>query len=81
MSSRLNVLFYLKKPKHYEGGSITIYLRVTANGRRTEFSTQRACEPDKWIASAGRVIGTKETARELNAYLDSLRLKVYDAQR
>ena len=35
-----NLLFYLKWPRDYKSGSIPIYLRVTANGKHTEFSTQ-----------------------------------------
>src|SRR5690606_32989335 len=79
--TRFNLLFYLKKRGNYEGGLIPVYMRVTAGGRRTEFATQREWDPAKWNASAGRANGTKEEARELNAFLDSLKAKVYEAQR
>ncbi|MBT1705560.1 site-specific integrase [Chryseosolibacter indicus] len=82
MSRRFNLLFYLKKPKKYEeGGLMDVYMRVSVAGKRTEFSTQREWEPTKWNADAGRASGTKEAARELNAYLDTLKTKVYEAQR
>jgi integrase len=82
MSRRFNVLFYLKKPKKYEeGGLIPIYMRVGVAGKRTEFATQREWHPTKWNSSAGRASGTKEEARELNAFLDTLKAKVYEAQR
>lgn len=35
----------------------------------------------KWNSSAGRANGTKEAAKELNAFLDTLKTKVYEAQR
>lgn len=78
---RFNLLFYLKKRGNYEGGLIPVYMRVTAGGKRTEFATQREWDPAKWNAAAGRANGTKEEAKELNAFLDSLKAKVYEAQR
>jgi integrase len=81
MSRRFNLLFYLKKRNNYEGGLIPIYMRVSVGGKRTEFATQREWDPTKWNSSAGRASGTKEEARELNAFLDTLKTKVYEAQR
>jgi hypothetical protein len=82
MSRRFNLLFYLKKPKKYEeGGLMPFYMRVSVGGKRTEFTTQREWDPTKWNSSAGRANGTKEAAKELNAFLDTLKTKVYEAQR
>ncbi|HYG01893.1 MAG TPA: site-specific integrase [Chryseosolibacter sp.] len=83
MSRRFNLLFYLKKPKKYEeeGGLMPVYMRVSVGGKRTEFTTQREWDPTKWNSSAGRPNGTKEAAKELNAFLDTLKTKVYEAQR
>jgi site-specific recombinase XerD len=81
MSRRFNLLFYLKKRNNYEGGVIPIYMRVSVAGKRTEFATQRTWDPTKWNPSAGRATGTKEEARELNSFLDTLKAKVYEAQR
>lgn len=82
MNQRFNLLFYLKKPKKYEeGGMMPVYMRVSVAGKRTEFATQREWDPTKWNADAGRASGTKEAARELNTYLDTLKAKVYEAQR
>jgi integrase len=82
MSRRFNLLFYLKKPKKYdEGGLMPVYMRVSVGGKRTEFTTQREWDPTKWNSSAGRANGTKEAAKELNAFLDTLKTKVYEAQR
>jgi integrase len=81
MSRRFNLLFYLKKPKKYEeGGLMPIYMRVGVGGKRTEFATQREWDPTKWNSSAGRANGTKEAAKELNAFLDTLKTKAYEAQ-
>lgn len=72
MKSNFNQIFYLKKQKNYQSGPAAIYLRITVNGKRTEVSIGRECEPDKWNSRAGRCTGTKESARLLNDYLDSM---------
>jgi site-specific recombinase XerD len=60
---------------------LPIYMRISADCQRTEISTQRKWDPARWNMAAGRAIGTKEDARALNAHLDTLQAKVYEAQR
>jgi len=79
MKTNFSLLFYLKKQKNYKSGPATIYMRITVNGKRSENSTGRECEPSRWNAHAGRANGTKEVTRSLNAYLDDLQKKVYEA--
>ncbi|MCC9137507.1 phage integrase SAM-like domain-containing protein [Pontibacter silvestris] len=81
MSVNFSLLFYLKKQKNYRMGSVPIYLRITVAGKRAELATGRECEPERWNASAGRAAGTKASSKSLNAYLDSLQVKVYEAHR
>lgn len=81
LSKTFTLLFYLKKRSNYKSGKLPIYLRFTIDGQRIEMATKRECEPDKWNASAGRKVGQKEDVRALNAFLDSLQTKVYEAQR
>lgn len=73
--------FYLKKPKDYVKGIIPIYLRITVDGIPKELSTKRSCDPNRWNPAAERASGTKEDARALNAYLDTLQAKTYEAKR
>jgi site-specific recombinase XerD len=74
------LLFYLKRPKNYSSGKMPVYLRITANGKRFELAVKRECEPEKWSLEMGRMIGSKEEAKRLNSYLDTLQSKVYEAQ-
>lgn len=73
--------FYLKKSKDYVKGIIPIYFRITVDGIPKELSTKRSCEPNRWNPAAERASGTKEDARALNAYLDTLQAKAYEAKR
>lgn len=80
LSKSFGLIFYLKKPRNFDKGALPIYLRITIDGIRTEISSKRVCEdPQKWNSHAGRVMGTKESTRALNSFLDSLQQKVFEA--
>ena len=81
LEKSFSLLFYLKKPKNYLKGTMPIYLRITVDGIPKEIYTGRQCDPDRWNANAGRCNGTKEDAKSLNAFLDILQTKVYEARR
>ena len=76
MFTTFNVLFYLKKRNPNQTGPLPISLRIGVNGQRTEVSTGRTWEASRWNSHAGRALGTKEDARSLNAFLDTLQAKL-----
>jgi site-specific recombinase XerD len=75
------VLFFLKQGKGSNGKPLPIYVRITINGKRSEWSVQRNCERDKWNQAAGRATGTKEEIRILNAYLDAIQGNIFALQK
>ncbi|MEH3112545.1 Arm DNA-binding domain-containing protein [Pedobacter terrae] len=80
MKTNFSLLFYLKKQKNYPKGAVYfIFLRIMVNGVYAEMSTSRNCEPERWNAKAGKVIGTKEDVRTLNTYLENMKAEVYAA--
>jgi site-specific recombinase XerD len=81
MDTRLSVLFHGKRTKSQNASLLAIYLRVTIDGQRMEISTKRTIEKDKWSSISGKAKGNLEEARNLNAYLDLLRSKVYNYQK
>lgn len=81
MKKSLKVLFYAKKPKNYTDGTVPIYLRLTVDGLRTEWSTQRDCEPEQWNARTCRVAGNTKEAKAINGWLQQLNANVYEVQR
>ena len=81
LEKSFSLLFYLKKPKNYKEGEMPIYLRITVDGIAKETSIGRQCEPDKWNAKAGRASGIKENVKSLNAYLDTIQIKIYEGRR
>lgn len=73
------MLFYIRRKNDVR--STPIYLRLTVDGKRSEITTGRRCHQDRWNASSGRLTGNKEEVKSINAYLDHLQAKVYDAHR
>jgi len=74
------LLFYLKKRSGYVSGDLPIYMRITVDGVSKEISLLRVCNPARWNPETARMVGAKETVRALNAYLDTLQAKVYEAK-
>ena len=69
--------FFLKT--HHKGFDLRyIYLRITVNGIQKEASTKRKWESSRWNQKNEKAIGTKEDAKALNYFLDSLRRKIDD---
>jgi hypothetical protein len=80
LGKNLSLHFYPKKPKSYESGAVPIYLRITIEGQVTELCTSRKCEVKSWDKRSERVIGKNEEAKELNHYLSTYRMKVFEAR-
>jgi site-specific recombinase XerD len=81
MQTNFNLLFFLKKKKDSKSDDALIFLRITLNGQRAEFSTGRRCLPSQWNATASKLIGTTNEVRAFNMYLDTLQSKIYEAHR
>jgi site-specific recombinase XerD len=62
---------YLRKSKTNSEGLVPVHLRITLDGVRTEISTKTFVDPQKWDSKRGKVKGTSEEARRLNACIES----------
>ena len=81
LENSFGLFFYLKTTKNQKEGLRYVYLRITVDGKYIDLSTKRLCSPNRWSAEAGRAIGNHEAARTLNAYLDTLTAKVFQARK
>ena len=81
MSVNFKVLFFLKKGKRANANSLPIYVRVTINGQRAEWSVQRNCDPARWNQHAGRISGNYDKAKVLNHFLDAIQGSIYEIQK
>ena len=76
MNNSFSLLFYIKKSKADCNAKANIYLRITVNGKRSEFSIQSKVPVDKWNQSANRVRGFSKEAQEINQYIDVISNKI-----
>lgn len=81
MRQRFSVMFFFKRSKNCTKAAVPLYMRVTVGGERADFSLKRSWNPERWNMETYRATGTKEDARTLNAYLDTMQNKVYETQR
>ncbi len=65
--------FIIKKPKACSGNNYPIYMRITVDGKRVEFSTKEAIVENKWLN--GRASGNSSQAKEINNILDAYSAK------
>ena len=73
----VSLLLYLGKYKKDRVGRSTIYVRITIDGKRAEFSTGRKVQPRIWDAAYGKVLGFSQEVRQLNSYLSKIRTDLY----
>jgi site-specific recombinase XerD len=80
MKTKITLHFYAKSTKANATGQLPIYVRLTVDGKRLEFSTKKFVETSKWSSELSKMKGTTEEARSINSYLDLMKTKVFNAQ-
>ena len=63
MKIDLTTHIYTRAAKANKSGLHPIYIRITLNGKRSEFSTKKYIDPKKWDEKNMRVKGNTEEAR------------------
>jgi site-specific recombinase XerD len=82
LETSFGLIFFLKKPNpENQDGTRYVYCRVTVDGTSKEFSLKRLWHPSKWNLGNSRATGNREDAKVLNAYIDSIMTKIYEAKR
>ncbi|WP_298264236.1 Arm DNA-binding domain-containing protein [uncultured Lutibacter sp.] len=66
--STFTIIFFTRKSRSYPN-QLSIYVRITINGRRSEMSVKRSVSQNGWDSSKNRGRGNSENIRVLNAYL------------
>jgi site-specific recombinase XerD len=80
MSLSLSLLFFIKKSKVNSSGKTTIFLRITLDGQRCEFSVHRKIQLNWWNPKTQLALGNSAEAQEINRHLGVIKNKVYSVQ-
>ena len=80
MNSKVTLHFYAKSTKANGNGLLPIYVRLTIDGKRFEYSTKKFIEPTKWSTELSKMKGNSEEARSINNLLDFTRNRINEIQ-
>jgi site-specific recombinase XerD len=80
MKAKITLHIYAKTTKANAAGQLPIYIRLTVDGQRFEFSSKKFIEKSKWSPELSKMKGNSEEARTINNYLDLMKSKVFDIQ-
>lgn len=77
LENSFGMAFFLKTA--HKGSKIrAVHLRITVDGITKETSTKRKWDIERWDQKTERAVGTKEDAKSLNYFLDSLTFKIHE---
>ncbi len=80
MKAKITLHIYAKTTKANAAGQLPIYIRLTVDGQRFEFSSKKFIDKSKWSPELSKMKGSSEEARTINNYLDLMKSKVFDIQ-
>ncbi|AWK04839.1 recombinase [Flavobacterium crocinum] len=77
LENSFGLIFFLKASRN-ESNIRIVYFRITVDGIPKEASTRRKWDSERWNQKTERATGTKEDAKSLNFFLDSLTAKIHE---
>lgn len=77
-TNSFSVLCYIRKSRINKQGKADLFLRITVDSKRAEFSIKRKVSPEKWCSNKGRLKGFSAKSKSLNHYIDELETKAYN---
>ena len=73
----LATLFFLKRAQQKKNGEMPVYCRISANGTRVDFSTQKSIAENLWSQAKERAKGSSKKAIDLNEYIDDTEIRLF----
>ncbi|MDH6356009.1 site-specific recombinase XerD [Dysgonomonas sp. PH5-45] len=81
MRQTFNVLFFIRKTKLKKSGETPIMLRITIEGQLVELQLKRDVKPNLWNQPKERCMGKDAASLEINRYLESVKLRLFEIHR
>jgi site-specific recombinase XerD len=75
------ILFFLKKSKLLKNGEAPICMRITVDGKMCDVQIKRSTPVEQWNQAKECAKGKGRAIEELNRYLESIRIKLYQIYR
>lgn len=81
MRQTFNVLFFIRKTRALKSGENPIMLRISIAGQLSEIQLKRAVKPNFWNQNKERCTGKDAASVEINRYLESVKLRLFEIHR
>jgi site-specific recombinase XerD len=81
MRQTFNVLFFIRKTRALKSGENPIMLRISIAGQLSEIQLKRAVRPNLWNQNKERCTGKDAASLEINRYLESVKLRLFEIHR
>lgn len=81
MKQTFNVLFFVRRTKLKKTGDTPIMLRITIEGQLVEMQLKRDVKPNLWNQAKERCTGKDSASLEINRYLESVKLRLFEIHR
>lgn len=79
-NTTFSIIFFTRKPRGFSN-ELSIYARITINGKRSEISLKRNVPVNDWDVNKARCRGNTSKIKFLNAYLDEVHSKLLDCHK
>jgi integrase/recombinase XerD len=76
--TNFNLLFWVNASRA-KNNQVSVYARITVNGKRANISLKRKVIVSEWNSGKGMAKGNKQESRLLNRYLDNVKNRIYEA--
>jgi site-specific recombinase XerD len=76
MRTDFHTHFHILAKKKNKRGLAPIYLRLTVNGKRKEYSISRRVQPEFWNTKMEKVMGSNPNEKEINTHINNIRHKL-----
>lgn len=77
---RCNLLFWLNKSKKNKLGLSPVYVRISVNGKRTNFASSYVIPQECWDSKKQRVKGNGDQALQVNNFIDLTKGRLVEIQ-
>ena len=76
MRTDFHLHFHVLEKKKNKRGLAPIYLRLTVDRKRKEFSISRRIQPEFWNVKLQKVMGNNPNEKEINTHINNIRHKL-----
>lgn len=81
MNTSFSVLAYPRGNDINKNGEVPLYMRITVNGKRAEFSLKQHIILKEWDSNSGSLKGNSANSKNINRYITEVKGRLYQIQK